>query len=185
MAHISNGLAFQNKNGELWAAPYLHLIHGDVLLQQGSPEQAVSSYQRALEAAQQTGARLLALRSAVRICRTEPEQTFVRPILQDLWSHLTEGFQTQEFLEAATCWTDRRERSGTGKPAKLTAVLSTRTPDIGQRTRISASTERFRNAQNAKLRLFLMQNGTWKVKDAERRSRSIQSSITRRVDHAE
>ncbi|MBV9305552.1 MAG: AAA family ATPase [Acidobacteriaceae bacterium] len=100
MAHISNGLAFQNKNGEVWAAPYLHLIHGDVLLQQGSSEQAVSSYQRALEAAQGTGARLLALRSAVRICRTEPDEAFVRPILQDLWSHFTEGFQTQELREA-------------------------------------------------------------------------------------
>ena len=100
LASISSGLAFQSKNGEVWAAPYLHQIHGDLLLQDGNYAQARASYERALEAAQQTGARLLALRSAVRICRMGHDQDSVRPILQDLCSQFTEGFDTPDLREA-------------------------------------------------------------------------------------
>jgi len=100
LASISSGLAFQNKNGESWAAPYLHLAHGDFLLQDGSPAHSRSSYERALEAARQNGARLLALRSAVSICRMGDGQDSARPILEDLSSGFTEGYETGDLREA-------------------------------------------------------------------------------------
>ena len=55
LANISNGFAFQSKNGEVWAAAELHRIHGDLLLQNGNPQQARASYQRSLEAARLDG----------------------------------------------------------------------------------------------------------------------------------
>ena len=100
LASISNGLAFQNKNSEVWAAPYLHLIHGDLLLQDGNLPQSRASYERALEAAQRTGARLLSLRSAVRLCRVGRDHDSVRPILKTLFGQFTDGFDTRDLREA-------------------------------------------------------------------------------------
>ncbi len=98
LANISNGLAFQGKNSEIWAAPYLHLVHGDLLLQDGNPAQSRGSYQRALEAAQQTGARVLALRSAARICQIE-NSPCNRAILEPLYRQCTEGFGTPDLRD--------------------------------------------------------------------------------------
>ena len=67
LASVSNGLAFQSKNGELWAAPYLHLAHGDLLRSDGKTEESRASYERALDAARETGARSLELRAAARM----------------------------------------------------------------------------------------------------------------------
>jgi predicted negative regulator of RcsB-dependent stress response len=64
LANIDSGLAFLSKNGELWAAPELHRIHGDLLLLSGDASQSQTSYRRAIESAQQTGARLFELRAA-------------------------------------------------------------------------------------------------------------------------
>ena len=59
LAHIANGFAFHNKNGEAWPAPELHRIHGDVLLKAGDAAQAEVSYRHALESARRIGARSL------------------------------------------------------------------------------------------------------------------------------
>jgi len=67
LANISNGFAFQTKNGEIWAAADLHRIHGDLLLQNGNPLQARASYQRSLETARQSGARAFEHRAAARL----------------------------------------------------------------------------------------------------------------------
>ncbi|HVW84812.1 MAG TPA: AAA family ATPase [Bryobacteraceae bacterium] len=100
LAHISNALAFQSKNGEVWAAPHLHRIHGDLLLEDGNHAQALASYRRAFDAAQQTGARLLALRAAVRICQTNSDPAFPRATLAALYDQFTEGFETEELRDA-------------------------------------------------------------------------------------
>ena len=99
MANISTGLAFQNKNSELWAAPYLHLLHGDLLLRDGKRDQSRSSYQRALESAQQLGSRILALRSAVRVCRMGPGDSMMQS-LERVYGEFTEGFNTADLREA-------------------------------------------------------------------------------------
>jgi predicted ATPase len=67
LAALANGFAFQSKNGELWFAPELHRIQGDVLLRTGSVSEARISYGRAIETARQTGAQLLESRAAARL----------------------------------------------------------------------------------------------------------------------
>jgi predicted ATPase len=69
LANIANGFAFLSKNGELWAAPELHRIHGDLLLLSGDASQSEISYRLAIESAQQTGARLFELRAAACLCK--------------------------------------------------------------------------------------------------------------------
>ncbi len=64
LANISNGFAFQGKNGEVWAAADLHRIHGDLLLLNENLVQAQVSYQRSLDAARLAGARMYELRAA-------------------------------------------------------------------------------------------------------------------------
>jgi DNA-binding SARP family transcriptional activator/tetratricopeptide (TPR) repeat protein len=100
LASVSSGLAFQSSNGELWAAPYLHTIQGDILLEDSNREQARSSYERALQAARQSGARVLALRSAVRIARMGGDGEPIRKTLRELCAALTEGFESPDVREA-------------------------------------------------------------------------------------
>ena len=40
LANVASGFAFQSKNGEMWSAPELHRIHGDVLLRSGDASQS-------------------------------------------------------------------------------------------------------------------------------------------------
>ena len=69
LANIASGFAFQTKNGELWSAPELHRIHGDVLSQSGDAAQAQISYRRAIETARHTGARMFELRAEARLLK--------------------------------------------------------------------------------------------------------------------
>ena len=69
LANISNGLAYQNKNSELWAAPWLHLMHGEILLQCGNRTEARASFKRAVDIAQQLGARSLEARATDKISK--------------------------------------------------------------------------------------------------------------------
>jgi DNA-binding SARP family transcriptional activator/predicted ATPase len=105
LANVSNGLAFQNRNGELWAAPHLHRIHGDLLLQGGHRSQALAAYRRAFDAAQLTGARLPALRALLRMCRMAPvgdDRDKLRTLLEYQYGQFTEGFETEELREASS-----------------------------------------------------------------------------------
>jgi predicted negative regulator of RcsB-dependent stress response len=67
LANIASGFAFQNKNGEIWAAAELHRIHGDVSLRTRDVAGAEVSYSRAVESARQTGARGFELRAVARL----------------------------------------------------------------------------------------------------------------------
>ena len=69
LANIATGFAFQSKNGELWSAPELHRIHGDILSHSGEPVQAQVSYQRAVDASRQSGAQMFQLRAESRLLR--------------------------------------------------------------------------------------------------------------------
>jgi predicted ATPase len=103
LANIASGLAFLNKNGEMWAASDLHRIHGDLLREAGQPGGAEASYRRALEAARQTGGRMYQLRAAARLCRLPlPPASLseARYSLESLYREFTEGFETQDLQEA-------------------------------------------------------------------------------------
>jgi DNA-binding SARP family transcriptional activator len=67
LANVASGFAFQSKNGEMWSAPELHRIHGDVLMRTGDAGAARASYQRAIESAQVTGASMFELRAGARL----------------------------------------------------------------------------------------------------------------------
>jgi DNA-binding SARP family transcriptional activator/predicted ATPase len=67
LANVATGFAFLTKNGEMWAAPELHRIHGDLLLQTGDDMQAHANYRRAVATAGQTGSRLSEMRAAERL----------------------------------------------------------------------------------------------------------------------
>ncbi len=96
LASISTGLAYQSKNGEMWAAPYLHLTHGDIL-RETSPAEACSAYHLALRAASESGSRSLALRAAARLVQAGDFRA--RPILEELLMS-SPGFEVAE-LNAA------------------------------------------------------------------------------------
>jgi predicted ATPase len=67
LANIASAFAFQSKNGEIWCAPELHRIHGDVLLRSGAASGAELSYRRAMESAKQMCAPLLENRAYARL----------------------------------------------------------------------------------------------------------------------
>jgi DNA-binding SARP family transcriptional activator/predicted ATPase len=67
LANVASGFAFLSKNGEMWAAPELHRIHGDLLLRGGDDTQAQASYRRAIATASQIGSRLFENRATDRL----------------------------------------------------------------------------------------------------------------------
>jgi predicted ATPase len=73
LANISNGFAFQSKNGEVWAAADLHRVQGDLLLGNRDDEQARVSYQRSLEIARQGGVLMFERRAAARLAGLEAQ----------------------------------------------------------------------------------------------------------------
>jgi DNA-binding SARP family transcriptional activator len=102
-ANVSSGLAFQSKNGEIWAASYLHRIQGDLSVESGNEAEAWGSYERAITAARQTGARMMELRALTQICRLRhaPQaSTDHRAALKSLYLQFTEGLETRELHEA-------------------------------------------------------------------------------------
>lgn len=99
MANISTGFAFQSKNAEGWSAPELHRVQGDLLGAAGSRAEAAASYRRAVLAARQSGARILELRAAVRLCRAAPSASATEE-LHRIYNEFTEGQGTRDFQEA-------------------------------------------------------------------------------------
>ncbi len=108
MANISTGFAFQSKNGELWASAELNRVQGDLARANGSVSEAAASYRRAMEAARQTGARMLELRAAVRLWRVE-RSAETRDAAAKLYREFTEGLETVDLREACEA-TTRTER---------------------------------------------------------------------------
>jgi predicted ATPase len=78
LANVSTGIAFQAKNGEVWAAAELYRIQGDLLLINGNQPEAQASYRRSLEAARLAGARGFELRAADRLHELQ-NAGFARP----------------------------------------------------------------------------------------------------------
>jgi serine/threonine protein kinase len=102
-ANVSSGLAFQSKSGEIWAASYLHRIQGDLSVEAGNEAEARDSYERAITAARQTGARMMELRALTQICRLRhaPNASVDhRAALRSLYLQFTEGLETRELNEA-------------------------------------------------------------------------------------
>jgi DNA-binding SARP family transcriptional activator len=78
LASLSSGFAFQSKNGEMWSAPELHRIHGDLLRATGNLSEAQASYKRAIGSARETGARMFEARAAARLAKVSGAQSRTR-----------------------------------------------------------------------------------------------------------
>jgi DNA-binding SARP family transcriptional activator len=111
LANIAAAFAFQTKNGESWAVPDLHRIHGDLLLKSGKSPQARVSYQRALESAQHLGAKILELRAAARLCGLPGQPP---GILQDIYQKIEEGFDTPDLRDARAQLQFAAAKTGSG-----------------------------------------------------------------------
>ena len=99
MANISTAFAFQSKNGELWSSADLHRVQGDLLAGSGNVADAAASYRRAVDAARHTGARMLELRAAVRLCSVEPTVE-TRGAVDRLYREFTEGWDMRDLRAA-------------------------------------------------------------------------------------
>lgn len=63
LASVASGLAFLNANGERWAEPELHRVHGAALEREGRRRDAAASYRDACNAAERIGAAGLSRRA--------------------------------------------------------------------------------------------------------------------------
>jgi predicted ATPase len=82
----------------------LHRLNGEALAQSGAlHEEAVASFQRAVEVAQEQGAKSLELRAATSMARLWRDQGKVqqaRELLAPVYDWFTEGFDTLDLKEA-------------------------------------------------------------------------------------
>ena len=69
LASVATGLAFVSTNGERWAEPELHRVHGHILEEAEQRLEAAESYRRAADAARQIGSPPLARRAEFRLQR--------------------------------------------------------------------------------------------------------------------
>ena len=67
LANISNGFAFQSKNGEVWSAADLHRIHGDLLLRERKPHSGAGQLPAVARYGAAAGARMYELRAVARL----------------------------------------------------------------------------------------------------------------------
>ena len=67
LASVATGLAFVNTNGERWAEPELHRVHGQILERGGQRREAAASYRKAAEVALQIGALPFGRRAEARL----------------------------------------------------------------------------------------------------------------------
>ncbi len=89
---------------EIWWLPEQHHVRAELLLLDPTAEaEAEAELRQGLELAQRSGARTLALRSSVALARLLDDQghgAAARALLADQLSGFTEGFDTQDLLEA-------------------------------------------------------------------------------------
>lgn len=88
----------------------LYRLRGDLLLAQGEPdEQAEAAYWRAIEIAQQQGAKSLELRATIALCRLWQRQGRTNEAYQSLaklYGWFTEGFDTHDLRVAQSLLTE-------------------------------------------------------------------------------
>jgi tetratricopeptide (TPR) repeat protein len=71
---IAEALANVTRSGERYYEPELYRLQGELLWRQGSPQDAATALEKAIETAQRYGARLAELRATAALCRLLREQ---------------------------------------------------------------------------------------------------------------
>ncbi|MBV8926314.1 MAG: AAA family ATPase [Bradyrhizobium sp.] len=89
--------------GDLWFAPELDRLKGELLVKTGAGEQAESCLRRALEAAHAQGARLLELRAALSVAKlleTQGRRSEAENLLAPIYRQFDEGLETADLRNA-------------------------------------------------------------------------------------
>jgi predicted ATPase len=100
---LSEALAVAQGAGERYYEAELCRLQGELLLMQGDKADAEASFRRAIEVACQQGAKSWELRAKVSLCRLWKEQgrsAEARPMLEEIYTWFTEGFDTPDLQEA-------------------------------------------------------------------------------------
>jgi hypothetical protein len=105
---VDEALALAGTDGVL--SPLFHLVRGDLSLlgPEGSVAAAIESYERAYDVSARLGSRMTQLRAATRLVRTAEDSDRQRrtEALREIRSTFSEGFGTQDLVEAAELITD-------------------------------------------------------------------------------
>jgi predicted ATPase len=103
LALLEDGLQVALDTGYRMMEPDLYRSKGDLLLANGSPEEAEACFQQAIESARQTTAKSWELRAALSLCRLWQRQgksQAARNLLFPIYDWFTEGFDTADLQEA-------------------------------------------------------------------------------------
>jgi predicted ATPase/class 3 adenylate cyclase len=96
-------------SGDVWFAPELNRVKGELLFRAGDRDEAESCLRRALEAAHAQGARLLKLRAAMSLAtllETRGLRLEAEHLLAPIYRQFDEGFATADLMDAKA-WLDR------------------------------------------------------------------------------
>jgi predicted ATPase len=103
LAQLDDALQIVERTGERWLASELNREKGRMLLRQGHAEAAEERYRKALNVAEEQGAKLWELRAAASLARLWGEQgrgAEARDLLAPVYGWFTEGFDTPDLKEA-------------------------------------------------------------------------------------
>jgi predicted ATPase len=100
---LDDALQIVERTGQRWFAAELNRQKGQLLLRQGHSEAAEGLYRKALSISQEQGAKLWELRAAASLARLRRDQgspAEARDLLAPVYGWFTEGFDTQDLMEA-------------------------------------------------------------------------------------
>jgi predicted ATPase len=100
---LDDALRIVERTGQRWFAAELNRHKGQLLLRQGHPEAAEELYRKALNIAEEQGAKLWELRGAVSFAQLRRDQgrcAEARDLLAPVYGWFTEGFDTPDLKEA-------------------------------------------------------------------------------------
>jgi predicted ATPase len=103
---VAEALAIMDKTGERYYEAELYRLKGELLLQAGEGQQvleAEAGFHQALSVARRRQAKFLELRAAMslsRLWQRQGKRNAARPLLAEVYSWFTEGFDTADLQEA-------------------------------------------------------------------------------------
>jgi class 3 adenylate cyclase/predicted ATPase len=103
VGQLNDALQMVEQTGERWLLAELYRHKGQLLLRQGQSETAEESYRKALSVAEEQGAKLWELRTAMsltRLQRYQERRAEARDRLAAVYGWFTEGFDTTDLKEA-------------------------------------------------------------------------------------
>jgi len=101
---IDEALEIADEGSGLTLLPEFYSLKGDLLLSEGNSLDAETWFQQAFDAAGKLDARMMQLRAAIGLCRSQRERgpaQHGRDLLSAVYATFTEGFTTPDLIDAA------------------------------------------------------------------------------------